>query len=130
MQLEIAADFRVLQSIGDIRLEIAKLAAAIVAHTRKLIRQHTLLSQQCSDAIRKLDLGARARLDALQVMKDTRCEYVTSHDTEARRRRLRLRLLDDGGDRVQIALAAPGFHNAVLACFSAGHELNTEQGAA
>src|SRR5678815_4661447 len=63
-------------------------------------------------------------------MKDTRCEYVTSHDAEARRRRLRLWLLDDCSDRVQIALAAPGFHNAVLACFSAGHELNTEQRAA
>ena len=60
------------ERVLDRRLQVAELAAAVVALAAEAIGVHGLLAHERGDAVGELDLAARAAADALQVLENRR----------------------------------------------------------
>ena len=67
-----ARDFGMLETVGDIRLQITELAAAIVAHAGELMREHALFSKQSGDTVGQLNFAAGAGLYLVQELENPR----------------------------------------------------------
>src|SRR5205807_546624 len=72
------------ERVFDGRLQIAELAAAVVALAAEAIGVDRLLAHERRDAVGELDLAAGARADALQMPEDRRGEHVAADDREVR----------------------------------------------
>src|SRR5579871_2626763 len=86
------------QSKLDGRLQIAELAAAVVALAREAIGVHRLLAHERGDAVRQLDLSARAAPDALEMLEDRGRQDIAPDDREVRGGRRGFGLLDDASN--------------------------------
>src|SRR5512132_764591 len=82
---KILAHLRVAQSELDRRLQVAELAAAVVALAAEPHRQHALALEQRRDPVGQLDLAAASRLDRREHCEDRRREHVAPHHRERRR---------------------------------------------
>src|SRR6202034_3912873 len=79
-----AAELRVAKRVFHGRLQVAELAATVVALAREAIGVHRLLAHQRGDAAGELELPARAAPDALEVLEDRRRQHVAADDREVR----------------------------------------------
>src|ERR1700733_14703224 len=95
---ELAAELRVRERIFHGRLQIAELAAAVVALAFEAMRVYRLLAHERTDAIGELNLPARAMADLFQMPEDCGCQDITADDGEIRGCDRRLGLLDDAAD--------------------------------
>src|SRR5690606_4053729 len=109
--------------------EIADLAAAVVAPSLELVRDHLLVLEQRRDAVGELDLAARPGLDVAQHLEDPRRQNVAPDHGEGRGRVLRLRLLNDAPDAVQARADGLGIHDPVARRVLARHALHPDHGA-
>src|SRR6185436_18893398 len=73
---EFFAQLRVLETELDGRLQVTELRAAIVALALERIREDGLVGEQRRDAVRQLDLTAGAARRRLELVVDTRGQYV------------------------------------------------------
>src|SRR5438045_3952643 len=67
---EVLAQLRVTQGELDGGLQIAELAAAVVALAGKAVGIHGLFLHECRNAVGELNLTARALADLLQVLEN------------------------------------------------------------
>ena len=138
---EILGELRMLETEVDGRLEIAELAAAVVAAALERVGEHALVGEQPRDAVGQLDFAAGAGGHRAQVIEDARRQHVAADDRQRRRRRSRLGLLDDPRDRRHTTADGPGLddapaadvvrrhrhdadHRAILALRNLGHLLH------
>src|SRR5580658_1262718 len=102
------------ESEFDRRLQIAELAAAVVALAREAVGVHGLFAHERGDAVSELNLTARAAADALEMLEDRGREHVATDDGERRGRSRGLRLLDDAADATRRGLVGLDLDDAVL----------------
>src|SRR5262249_6397350 len=77
------ADLRVLHPQLDRRLQVAQLAAAVVALAADVHRQHALFLQQRRDRVGELDLPPASRLDRRQALENRRRQHVAADHRHA-----------------------------------------------
>ena len=95
---EVAAELWVRERVFHGRLQVAELAAAVVALAVEAMRIHRLLCHKRADAVRELNLSPRALADLFQVPEDGRRQDITADNGEIGWRGRRLWLLDDAAD--------------------------------
>src|SRR5712691_8437585 len=96
--LELASDFGMLAPVRHGRLKVTELRPAVIPGTLEAVRQHSFLGEQGGDGVGELDFAPRAGPRLRKMMKNARRQYVPPDHGQSRRRRLRLRLLDDSHD--------------------------------
>jgi hypothetical protein len=104
----------------DRRLQVADLAAAVVAFTGEGVGDDGFLCQQRRDGVGELNLAAGAGLGLFQLLEDRRRQQVAADDGEVGRGILRFRLLDDGDHPQGAVRLLLGLDDAVLVGFVGG----------
>src|SRR5690606_3404471 len=118
------------QRILDGRAQVPDLAAAVIAPAVERPDVDGLVGEQRGNAVRELNLAARAAPGMLELLEDRRRQHVAADDSEIRRRFLRPRLLDDLLDALASGPVRHDSDDAVAAGLIAGHRLDAEQRAA
>src|SRR5205085_9753917 len=77
-----AAELRVTERVFDRRLQVAELAATVIALAAEAIGVHRLLAHQRGNAVGELNLAAGAGAQLLQVLEDCRSQHVTADHGE------------------------------------------------
>ena len=75
-------ELRMRERVFHVGLQVAELAAAVVALARELVGVHRLVSHEPRDAVGELDLAARALAYLLQVREQAWREQVAAHHRE------------------------------------------------
>src|SRR5699024_9230919 len=95
---EFITNFIVLQGHFYIGLEMADLAAAIVAHAGELVRQYRLLTNQRFNGIGELDFAAGPRRRVIEQTEHARRENIAADHSQVRRCLCGFRFLHDAAN--------------------------------
>src|SRR5258706_8543134 len=120
-------DLRVPQAVGDGRLQIAELVAAIVALALELVRVDRLLGEHRLDGVGQLQLAAGAGLQLAQMPEDIARQQIAADHAERRWGGIGLRLLDDPADASQPVLHLVDRDDAVRRRILARNVLDADQ---
>src|SRR5260221_3279559 len=124
------ADLRVAQAEFHRRLQIAELAATVVALAADVHGQHALPREQRADCVRQLDFAAAPRLGRREQLENRRCQHIAPDHGQRRGRILGRGLLHDGADRRDLGFRFGRTDDAVAAGLLARHLLHAQQRAA
>src|SRR5262245_12164053 len=76
---EFRADLGMLQRYLHVGLQVADLAAAVVAHAVELVREHVFFPQQAGDAVGQLYFAAGTGFRSLQMMENPGRQNIAPH---------------------------------------------------
>ena len=114
------------QGVFDRGLQVAELAAAVVALAREAVGVHRLLPHEGGDTVGQLDLPACPAPDSLQVLEDRRRQHVTAHHRKVGGRLRGLGFLNDAAHAAGRRTVALHLHDAVFFGLAARHHLHAK----